>query len=135
MSKKIKIILLIIVIAIISASGLIGYKIYNDRLEEKEVVLEKEHYKKMTDKMYAYYKIMYKNMKVSEDKKDKKIKIFLGTLEREGFPMDEFVNYKTKEKCDTALSYAERTIENNKYAITIYYKCGNVTNYKLAENK
>lgn len=90
---------------------------------------EKEYYLTLHKRMYDYYKIMYKNIDVPEDKKDAPIRINLGTLKREGFPIDEFVSFDGKEECDLAMSYAIRKVVDNKYQIEVYYKCGTVANY------
>ena len=91
---------------------------------------EKEYYEDMIKTMHAYYLIYYKNLALPEDKKNSTIKITLEYLENYGFPIDKFVNYETKEKCDKDLSFATRTVEDNKYVVRVYYKCGNDSNYK-----
>lgn len=134
MKKKILIGLIIFVVLI-----LVGVSIYyindnlNDNKNNQDDIKQQEikHYADIADTMYSYYKIYYRTIKVPEDKKDISVRVSLGQLGRYGFPIDKFVNFKTNEICDTTLSYALRTVENNKYVIKVYYKCGNVSNYKL----
>lgn len=130
---KKKILLIIISVLILIGVG-ISVFFFVDKGDNKDNNIvnkyaEKEYYSAMHKRMYDYYKIMYKNINVPEDKKDVTIRINLGTLEREGFPMDEFVSYDGKEECDRAMSYAIRKVVDNKYQIEVYYKCGTIANY------
>lgn len=131
MKKKKIIIYSIIVVALIFFT--ICFVIFNNYRNEKNNSLinesKKEYYDKMYKRMYAYYKIVYKNMNYSEEMKDSIIRINLGTLKTEGFPMEDFVSYDGNDECDIALSYAVRKVVNNKYQIEVFYKCGNDANY------
>lgn len=138
MKKVHKILLLIFVILIIG--GIVFLCININKKEESkgnnksDTPVEKvEYYKEMHKKMFDYYKIMYKNINVPEDKKDSTIRINLGSLKREGYPMDEFVSFDGKEECDLALSYAERKVVDNKYQIEVFYKCGPDANYDITK--
>ena len=131
MKKKI-LLIVISVLVFVGVGTLIFFLVEKD---EKSVsnnenkTEEKEYYQAMHKRMYDYYKIMYRNIDVPEDKKDAPIRINLGTLKREGFPMEEFVSFDGKNECDLAMSYAIRKVVNNEYQIEVYYKCGNVANY------
>ena len=52
--------------------------------------------------------------------------------EKYKFPMDSFISYESKEKCDLTESYA--VLEYNEtisdYKIDVFYLCGNDTNIK-----
>lgn len=80
--------------------------------------------------MHYYYLIYYKNLVLPDEQNDKPIRIYLEQLEKYGFPTEDFINFKTKEECDKKLSYAIRVIENNKYVVKVYYKCGEKQNYR-----
>ncbi len=129
---KKKILLIIISVLILVGLGVLIFLLVDK--DDKKVTTEnkteeKEYYLAMHKRMYDYYKIMYKNIDVPEDKKDSTIRINLGTLKREGFPMEEFVSFDGKDECDLAMSYAVRKVVNNKYQIEVYYKCGTTANY------
>lgn len=131
MKKKILLIILSILV-LIGVGTLIFFLVDKDEKnvpKKENNTEEKEYYQAMHKRMYDYYKIMYKNIDVPEDKKDAPIRINLGTLKREGFPMDEFVSFDGKDECDLAMSYAIRKVVNNKYQIEVYYKCGTRANY------
>lgn len=139
MKKTHKILLIILVILIIGGIVFLSISINNKEKGEgnnkADTPIEKvEYYRNIHKKMYDYYLIMYKNMNVPEDKKDSTIRINLGTLKREGFPMDEFVSFDGKNECDMALSYATRKVVDNKYKIEVFYKCGGDANYDLTKN-
>ena len=129
---KKKILLIIISVLILVGLGVLIFLLVDK--DDKKVTTEnkteeKEYYLAMHKRMYDYYKIMYKNIDVPEDKKDSTIRINLGTLKREGFPMEEFVSFDGKDECDLAMSYAVRKVVNNKYQIEVYYKCDTTANY------
>lgn len=130
---KKKVLLIIISIMILIGVGILVFffvKKEAKNIKKNDIkVGEKKYYQNMHKKMYDYYKIMYRNIDVPEDKKNVPIRINLGILKREGFPMDEFVSYDGKDECDLAMSYAIRKVVNNKYQINVYYKCGTVANY------
>lgn len=131
MKKKI-LLIMISVLILIGVGFLVFFLVNKDDNKDNNTenkTEEKEYYLAMHKRMYDYYKIMYKNIDVPEDKKDATIRINLGTLKREGFPMDEFVSYDGKEECDLAMSYAVRKVVDNKYQIEVYYKCGTTANY------
>lgn len=131
MKKKI-LLIIISVLILIGVVFLVFFLVNKGDSKDNNIVnkdSEKEYYLAMHKRMYDYYKIMYKNIDIPEDKKDVTIRINLGALEREGFPMDEFVSYDGKEKCDRAMSYAIRKVVDNKYQIEVYYKCGTIANY------
>ena len=140
MKKRNKIIITITLVLILAGITLLCINLFNK--EEKndknknETPKEKvEYYRNIHKKMYDYYKIKYKNINVPKDKKDSIIRINLGTLKRDGFPMEEFVSYDGKYECDLALSYALRKVVNNEYVIEVYYKCGGDANYDYTKNK
>lgn len=140
MKKKNIILIIILSLFIVICLGMLIFSSFKNKNNEKNdnvtesKELKKEYYEKMHKKMYNYYKIMYKNINVPEDKKDSVIRINLGSLKREGFPVDEFVNYETKEECDLAMSYAIRKVVNKQYKIEVYYKCGTVANYDYTKS-
>lgn len=132
--KKILIIVGIILLVVVLGFGLF-FGLRNQQTgsnnESSKDDGESVHYAEMAKTMHDYYTVYYKDMYIPKDKRENAIRVSLGQLERKGFAMDKFVNYKTGEACDTAMSYAIRTVEDNKYVIKVYFKCGNVSNYKL----
>lgn len=141
MKKKNKIIIAIITLLILIGSTFLFINLFGDKKDktdksENKTPKEKiEYYRTVHKKMYDYYKIKYKNINVPIDKKDAVIRINLGTLKRDGFPMDEFVSYDGKNECDLAMSYALRKVVDNEYIIEVYYKCGNDANYDYTKKQ
>ena len=134
MNKKKKIIILITIICLIIIGSITTMVILNNNKNDKiKLQEEKKYYEQMHKTMYNYYKIMFQSIKVPEDKKNEKIKLSLGDLERKGFPTEDFINFKDGTKCDKALSYATRKVKDNKYVIDVYYKCGSTANYDFTK--
>lgn len=121
-------ILLVIIIGVILCLFIFKNNDTKTTIEENKITKE-EHYTKMLNKMYSYYNVMYKYINIPEDNIYSPIRINLGTLEYEGFPIDEFVSYDGKEKCDIALSFGVREYIDGEFKISVYYKCGNDINY------
>lgn len=132
MKKYIIIIVSLVVILLVS----FGFNIvqYNEvKLLKNDNLTKKEYYQKLEKRMFEYYRIMFRNLKIDEDKKYNSHMITLRQLESAQFPMEDFVSYDGKEKCDTAHSYAIRTAENGKYKIRVYFKCGKDANYDVSK--
>ena len=138
MKKRNKMLILILIIIILCATTVFCINIFNKGNKtdtQKKISDEKiEYYRNIHEKMYKYYKIVYKNMNVPIENKNSTIRINLGTLKNEGFPIDEFISFDGKYKCDIALSYALRKVVNSKYSIEVYYKCGPDANYDYTKN-
>jgi len=139
MKKRNKILITIIILLILVGVTLLSINLFsreekNDTNKNETPKEKVEYYRKVHKRMYDYYKIKYKNINVPEDKKDSIIRINLGTLKRDGFPMDEFVSYDGKQECDLSMSYAERKVVDNKYQIEVFYKCGTDANYDYTKN-
>ena len=136
MKKKNIFIIIVFIITCIGLSFIIFTR-YNSKKKvdnSNEVKQAKGvYYKEMKEKMFAYYKIMFKYLNIPDELKASPIRIELGTLKKEGFPMDEFVSYDKKETCDLTDSYALAKIEDGKNIMYVYYKCGEDANYNVKE--
>lgn len=132
MKKKILLIIGIIIVILLSCFIVfIKTNNKNDTIVDEKAVVD-EYYIKMHSIMAKYYKIKYRHLNVKVDK-DTPVGITLRALSNDGFPIEEFVSYDKKDKCDLDLSYAVIKYENNKEITYVYYKCGEDANYDYKE--
>ena len=135
LKKSLKIMIIIENILFVLLTFFFGFKYFN---EVKINTINKnenrsKYYEDIENKMQQYYKMFYRDLVIPENNLYSSITVTLGHLKTYGFPVDDFVNYDTKEKCDEKLSYAVRFVKNNKQEIKVYYKCGDKNNYKTTE--
>lgn len=134
MKNKNKLIFIIFILISIIIVLLISSKLINSTSKEnnkntkEDKTLINEYYIKMHSTMAKYYKIKYKNLNIKADEENP-ITITLKALSIDGFPIEEFVSYDGKEKCDLKFSFAIIKYENNKQMTYVYYKCGEDSNY------
>ena len=124
-----KTIIIVIIMILIGVSFLSVYLFINDVYKNESEIEKDEYYNNMHKKMHSYYKVLFNYINIPEEKEQSNIKITLFYLQRAGFPIEEFISYDGKEKCDLNKSYALRKLVDNEYVINVYYKCGSDANY------
>ncbi len=127
-STKIVIIISLILILIVGIFSLIYLVKKHDNNNEKLF------YSNMVNNMEKEYTYLFENkVNLPNDADESKVILFLGDIKRFGFSIDDYVNFKDKEQCDLAKSFAERSVKNGKVEIKVYYSCGDKSNYDVEE--